>query len=391
MSSWRCYILGLQLQAWQQKGPHFQRWQGNHGAASDRIANKSERIRCSHEFFIVHSDSKPTMSNQPKRILVLGATGHIGQAIVRRALDCGREVTATTRRENPEPLRNLKVTVVRIDEGLRSLSDVAEGHDVLVDAAGPYRLVPDTPGGSRWQSQVESAVARTEHIIDVALRSGMRLVHVSSCTTLPRSMSPSQSAAAVWRRSMSPYFEAKAAMERTVIVAARRGLQAVIVNPGAFLGPWEYRTVEASFVRSVLEQRFPMVLDQAMCVIDVRDVAEAIDLALSQDYYGRPIPLSGHNISLRDLVIRTAQLAGLRVAPPFLLSPDAVAASVYWIQRASMAFGMTPPENLGFIPLIEDVLPMPPSPEQISLGVKIRPLESTLRDSILFHRNRCFG
>jgi dihydroflavonol-4-reductase len=331
------------------------------------------------------------MSNQPKRILVLGATGHIGQAIVRRALDCGHEVTATTRQENPEPLQKLKVNLVRIDESLRCLSDVAKGHDLLVDAAAPYRLVPDTLGAPGWQSQVDSAVARTEHIINVALHNGMRLVHVSSCTTVARSMSPSQSAAAVWRRSISPYFEAKAAMERVVIAAARKGLKTVIVNPGAFLGPWEYRRVEASFVRSVLEQRFPMVLDQAMCVIDVRDVAEGIDLALSQDLYGHPIPLSGHNLTLRDLAMRTAQLAGLMAAAPFLLHPDAVAAAVYWIQRVSMAFGITPPENLGFIPLIEDVLPMPPSPEQISLGVKIRPLESTLRDSIQFHRNRSFG
>lgn len=331
------------------------------------------------------------MSNEPQRVLVLGATGHIGQAIVRRALDCGREVTATTRRENPEPLRDLNLNVVRVDEDLRSLSAVAAGHDLLVDAAGSYQLVPDLPGGRRWQSQVDSAVQRTEHVIDVALHNGMRLAHVSSCTTLPRSMSPSQSAAAVWRRSMSPYFDAKTAMERAVIAASGKGLKAVIVNPGAFLGPWEYRRVEASFVRSVMERRLPMVLDQAMCVIDNRDVAEAIDLALSEELYGRPIPLSGHNINLCDLAMWTARLAGLRPAPVFPLHPDAVAASVFWIQRASLAFGMAPPKDLGFIPLIEDVLAMPPSPEQISLGVKIRPLESTLLDSIQFHRTRSFA
>lgn len=328
------------------------------------------------------------MSNQPQRVLVLGATGHIGQAVARRALECGREVTAITRREDPEPLRNLDLNVIRMDENLRSLSDLAAGHDLLIDASGSYRFLPDLPGGRRWQSQVDAAVQRTEHVIDVALHNRMRLVHVSSCTTVPRSMSSSQSAAAVWRRSISPYFEAKAAMERAVVAASRRGLKAVIVNPGAFLGPWEYRRVEASFVRSVMEQRFPMVLDQAMCVIDVRDVAEAIDLALCSELYARPIPLSGHNITLRDLVRLTARLAGLPPALPLLLHPDAVAASVYWIQCASLAFGIAPPENLGFIHLIEDVLPMPPSPEQITLGVRIRSLESTLRDSIRFHRAR---
>ncbi|HEY3626990.1 MAG TPA: NAD-dependent epimerase/dehydratase family protein [Terracidiphilus sp.] len=328
------------------------------------------------------------MTERLRRVLVLGATGHIGQAIVRHALACGREVTAVSRRENPEPLRGLAVKIVRVDPDLRNLPDLVSGHDLLIDAAGPYRLVPDLPGSPSWQAQVESAVRRTEKIVDAGRRHGTPLVHVSSCTTVRRPMSSSQQAAAVWRRSISPYFEAKAAMERAVVAAARNGLRAVIVNPGAFLGPWEYRTVEASFVRSVLEQRFPMVLDQAMCVIDVRDVAEAIDRALVHEFYGRPVPLSGHNISLQNLVMLTAQLAGLQLGRPLLLPPDTVLATIFWMQRGFMAWGLTPPEPLGFLPLIADVLPMPRSPEQTELGVTIRPLETTLREAIAFHRQR---
>jgi len=330
------------------------------------------------------------MTERLRRVLVLGATGHVGQAIVRHALACGREVTALTRRNNPEPLRNLDVKTVCVDPDLQNLPDLVSGHDLLIDAAGPYRLVPELPGSPPWQGQVESAVRRTEKVVEAARRHGTLLVHVSSCTTVPRPMSSRQRAAAVWRRSISPYFEAKTAMERNVIAAARNGLRAVIVNPGAFLGPWEYRTVEASFVRSVMDGRFPMVLDQAMCVIDVCDVAEAIDRALAKEFYGRPIPLSGHNISLQDLVILTAQLAKMRQVRPFLLPPDVVLASVYWIQRGFMACGLPAPEQLGFIPLIADVLPMPRSPEQMALGVTIRPLEETLMEAIAFHRQRHF-
>jgi len=62
------------------------------------------------------------MSKQGKRVLVLGATGHIGQAVVRHALKQGREVTALTRQIDPEPLRGLGVNVVRIDSELRMLA-----------------------------------------------------------------------------------------------------------------------------------------------------------------------------------------------------------------------------------------------------------------------------
>jgi dihydroflavonol-4-reductase len=335
--------------------------------------------------------SKQNMAKQPTRVLVLGATGHIGQAVVRHAVQNGREVTAATRRADPEGLHDLGVKVVRIDDGFRSLAELAAGHDVLVDAAAPYPLDPGIPGSELWRSQVDAAVRRTELVIDAARRHHLRLAFVSSCTTLPRHESPPAAAAALWRRSVSPYFEAKAAMEQAVIVAARAGLPAVIVNPAAFLGPWEFRAVEGSFVRLVLERKLPMVIDQTMCVIDVRDVADAMDRAMSQELFGRPIPLAGHNIGLPDLVVLTARLAGVPPAPPLTVDGGTVSAAAFWTQAAFQGFGLGAPAALGFIPLIVDVLPMQPSPEQIALGVRIRPLEETLRDALAFHRGRAFG
>jgi dihydroflavonol-4-reductase len=329
-----------------------------------------------------------TMANRPKRVLVLGATGHIGQAVIRHALENGREVTAATRQSDPEALRGLGVKVVQIDGAFRSLADLAAGHDLLVDAAAPYPLAQGLPTGNRWRDLVDAAVRRMEVVIHAARRHGLRLAYVSSCTTLPRQEPPPAAAAALWRRSLSPYFEAKAAMEQTVVAAARAGLPAVIVNPAAFLGPWEYREVEGSFVRLVLERRLPMVVDQPMCVIDVRDVADAIDRALSLELYGRPIPLAGHNAPLPDLVVLTARLAGMPCVRPLPLDGRAVSAAAFWTQAAFTAFGLAPPPALGFIPLIVDVLPMHHSREQLALGVTIRPLDDTLRDAIAFHRLR---
>jgi dihydroflavonol-4-reductase len=328
------------------------------------------------------------MAPPPKRVLVLGATGHVGQAVVHHALERGRKVTALTRRDHPESLRDLDVDIVQIDSELSSLPDLAAGHDLLVDAAGPYPLAPGMPHGALWRDQVDSAVRRMKHVIDVARRNRMRLAYVSSCTTLPRNESGMQAAAAVWRRSVSPYFEAKAAMEHAVMAAAREGLPAVIVNPASFLGPWEYRSLDVSFVGLVLQRKFPMVLNQPTCVIDVRDVADAIDRALTHEMYGQPIPLSGHNIGLPDLVMRTAHLAGLPMLPPIPLDPAFVSASTYWMQMGWMGLGLEPPPALNFIPLIADVFPMEHSPEQIALGVQIRPLDTTICDSLSFCRTR---
>ena len=331
------------------------------------------------------------MVKRLKKVLVLGATGHIGQGVVRHALANGREVTAVTRRDNPVPLRDLDVKTVRIDGDLRSLAKLAAGHDLLVDAAAPYPLAPDMPSGEIWRAQVDAAVKRMGVVMDAARVNKIRLVYVSSCTTLPRQESRSEAAAALWRRSLSPYFEAKAAMERAVIAAAREGLEAVIVNPAACIGPWEFRAVERSLVGQVLAERLPIVISRTMCVIDVRDVSDAIDRALSQELYGRPIPLSGHNIDLAEFVLRTRKLAGLTPQLPLPIHPTIVSSATYWMQMAFIASGTPPPEGLDYIPLIADSIAIPRSPEQIALGVTIRPLDQTLLDAIAFHRQRQAG
>ncbi|HLY16922.1 MAG TPA: NAD-dependent epimerase/dehydratase family protein [Bryobacteraceae bacterium] len=325
------------------------------------------------------------MTAPPHRIAVLGATGHIGQAVVRHALGQGRQVTALSRRWDPPELRGLPVVQRRIDAGLELLAEAIAGHDLLVDAAAPYPLEMRQPGTPAWRAEVDAAILHAQRVIDAARHCRLRLAFVSTCATLPRCLPPPAAAAALWRRSVSPYFEAKTAVEQMVLAAAP-GLPVVVVNPAVFLGPWEYRAEELSIVRAVLAGRLPVVMDHTICVIDVRDVAEAIDRALARELFGKPIPLAGHNIALADLVFQTACLAGMQAPPPLTIDGGLLSAAAFWMHAAFSAWGMQPPQYLSFIPMIPDVLPMSPSADQNALGVSIRPLVETLRDAIAFHR-----
>jgi dihydroflavonol-4-reductase len=318
------------------------------------------------------------------RIFVLGATGHVGNAVVRHSLACGHAVTAAIRQANPVALRGLGVARVHVDEGFARLTEVAAGHDVMVDAAAPYPLEMAVPGSGLWRIVIDRAVRRTRRVVDAALHNGLRLAFLSSCTTLPREEPPLRAIEAAWRRSVYPYFEAKAAMERTVMAAAGEGLQAVIVNPASCLGPWEFRE-RMSFTRAVLSGQFSLIMDHTVNVIDVRDLAIGIELALSRECFGRPIPMAGHNVTLQTLAARITALAGGRAVP---ISVDARLSSMvaFWAGATSAAFGLVAPEVWRAVPLTADILPMRPSPEQISIGLTIRPLEETLRDSVAFHR-----
>jgi dihydroflavonol-4-reductase len=319
-------------------------------------------------------------------MLVLGSTGHIGQAVVRRALACGHHVTAATRQTDPLALRGLNVEAVRIDEGLIRLPDIAAGHDIIVDAASPYPLGRFPALSQGWRNVVASAVRRTELVLDAARRHRLRLAFISSFTTLPRDESAFQAMESAWRRSVYPYFEAKVAMERAVIAAAREGLPVAVINPAACLGPWEFRDKEMSFVHLVLSRRLPMVMEQVINVIDVRDVAMAIDLALTREYFGSPIPLAGHDITMTALAGRIAALSG--VAAPMGIDSRLASAAGFWAETAFAALGRPAPELLRSIPLIADGFRMRPSPEQLAIGLSIRPLDDTLRDAVASHQER---
>jgi nucleoside-diphosphate-sugar epimerase len=317
---------------------------------------------------------------------VLGATGHIGQAVIRHALGLGREVTAVTRQQDPLALRGLGVDVVRVEDSLGALNHIAAGHDLIVDAAAPYPLDPCVAGSDAFRGAIGRSEIHAQQVIAAARRHSLRLVFLSSFTTLPRAQASARAWETAWRRSTYPYFAAKAAMEQMVLDAARRGLPVLVINPAACLGPWEYRNEGSSFVRLVLGRRLPMVMDQWLSVIDVRDVAETIDRCLEREFFGRPIALAGHNVNLVELARQILQLDGAPGLAPWPLNAGFASIAAFWTSAAFAAVNQETPDLWRAVPLIADAFPMDPSPEQIAIGLTLRPLVATLCDAVDFHQ-----
>ena len=158
----------------------------------------------------------------------------------------------------------------------------------------------------------------------------------------------------------------------------------VVVNPSAFLGPWENKAEDSSFARMVIARRLPAVMTHVINVIDVRDVAAGAVAALEAKRVGVPIPLSGHNIAVDELARRIAALAGVR--PPLLSTNTRLAAlTAFWAESALAMMNRSAPHSLRAVPLIADAWPMTTSDEQRALHVRIRPFDETLRDTVNWH------
>lgn len=320
------------------------------------------------------------------KALVLGASGHLGNAITRALLDRGHEVTAAGRR-TALPI-NLAGLAVRYLPGNADnpgqIDDWVTGHDVVVDAAAPYPSLMMRRGDNAG-ALVEQAGRRTRLLIEAVRRQHARLAYVSTFATLPDCSTGLERMQREWIRRLHPYFSVKQRIEANVIAAARTGLPAVIVNPTLCVGPWDLKARDLCFVPRLLSGEAPISVAHSINVIDVRDTASALIAALECERWGEPILLAGHNISVEALYTWICEIGG--VTPPRVVAPITLGLIATYLSEVALG-------TIGLPPLLPALAPMltmlhdsfDPSTLQVELGIVPRPLSGTLRDAVDWYR-----
>jgi 2-alkyl-3-oxoalkanoate reductase len=178
-------------------------------------------------------------SLEPRRILITGASGMLGRALLDRLWRQGESVRVLVRRRAPELERLPGVQVVYGDLGDPEAVDRAIAGVQLVYHVGA------TMRGRGWADFEAGTVSGTSNVVQSCVTHQVdRLVYVSSLSVLDYA---SQSSRAVVTESapLEPhpdkrgaYTRAKLEAERNVGDATRHlGLQAVIVRPGQIVGP----------------------------------------------------------------------------------------------------------------------------------------------------------
>jgi dihydroflavonol-4-reductase len=327
------------------------------------------------------------MQRSVVKALVLGATGHIGNAVVREMLSRGYEVTAASRRAEPAiNLTSLPVVYAQGDIDSPGQLDLwIGGHDVVVDAAAPYIswLLPS--GSASGVATLQNAAHRTERLLDAVRRHRTRLAYVSSFVTLPRRRWGFERWQGELVRRLHPYFALKELIEERVLAAACDGVGAVVVNPTLCLGPWDIKDRQYCIIPRLLSGEPAVAVNHMLNVIDVREVATAVVTALEERCYGQRIALVGHNVTNDELFAWTCELGGVRrvrLVVPMTLSLIAS----YFSEVALGIAGLRSPMP-ALAPMLTSLYePFTPGPIQRELGVNPRPLSATLVESINWYR-----
>lgn len=243
-----------------------------------------------------------------QRIVVTGATGHIGACLVRQLINHGHHVVAGARNAK-ESRALLGLDVERADVDVR---DVNKLKTVLKRADEIYHLAGRIAINPRHYSELKSInVDGTLNVGEAALHCGVkRVVHVSSIHAF--SQAPHNETLNEKRHFVdehtghsyaSDYDRSKAIGERAIRSFIPKGLDVVVVNPCAIIGPHDYSNSHMGRSLTLMfENKLPVVVAGGFNWVDVRDVAGTLMSAMHSGTTGEGYILAGQWCSISNLV-----------------------------------------------------------------------------------------
>ena len=321
------------------------------------------------------------------KALVIGASGHLGNAIVRSFLGKNYRITACGRRSDPPAnLSDLPVRYLSGDiESPGQLDKWIAGHDLVVDAAAPYPLDVFSPVSQYGKDPIADAERRTRFLLDAVSRHKARLVYVGSFVTLVRPRTSAQRFQREMMRLAHPYFQVKELIEAQMLEASRRGLSIVMANPTYCLGPWDLHDRQLCTIPLLLRGEIPSSISQMLNVIDVRDVAAAINAALDAERCGEPIQMSGHAISTKELYTLICKLGGVS-QPEISTAVPLALTGAYTMELALGMVGEKTRLPVGGMMMATMFDYMVSGTNMEELGITPRPLSETIVDAIEWYR-----
>jgi dihydroflavonol-4-reductase len=321
--------------------------------------------------------------------LVLGGSGHIGNAIVRALLERGFEVTACGRRKAAAAnLLGLPAHYVSADANdPRQLRKLVADYDVIIDSAAPYSVGIDGEGfrSSASGHPIAMVERRTRGLLEAIEEHEAQFAYIGSFVTMARPKTEAQRIEAQMIRLARPYFEAKLLIESEILNACRRGVRAAIVNPTYCLGPWDMHDRDICTIPLLISGDVPGSIRQKLNVIDVREVAAVTLTALKSERYGDSLLAAGHPIDARDLYGMICDLGGVR-RPRFVTGARTTMFGAYWMELAMATLGRKTPLPAGGMMMaayFDYQLPQSVLPE---FAITSRPLEETILDALRWYR-----
>jgi dihydroflavonol-4-reductase len=257
-----------------------------------------------------------------KTILVTGGTGFLGKHLVEelKRQEPNSRLRLFRRRASvgePDPLTEVVLGDITLPE---DVSAAVEGVEEIYHLAGLVEREPRDPT-RLYRTHIEGVRNVCEAVREQEVK---KAVLVSSSGTVAVSREPvkrnEDSGYTNGVTSRWPYYAGKIFAEKLVFrYAEQEQLPIVVVNPSLLLGPGDERGSSTKDTALFLDGQVMAVPRGGLSIVDVRDAAAGLILAMRLGRPGERYILAGPNWTFREWMEKTAQLA--RVKAPKLQLP----------------------------------------------------------------------
>ena len=314
-------------------------------------------------------------------VVVTGATGQVGHALVRLLVERGDRVRALVRDvAAAASLLPEEVELVGGDVTVpQSLERPLAGCELVFNAMGlPEQWLRDRARFARVNAEGTVNLVRAARSAGVA-----RLVHTSSVDVFetPRGGSFDETHLAAGAKETA--YERSKQRAEELALAERGGLEVVIVNPSTVYGPSPVGSFafDRSFLRPLVRGLLPALPPGGSGVVFVDGLAEGQLLAAERGRDGERYILSDRFASFRELAETAVRIAGRGRVPPTM--PIAVARTLAATGEAVSLVTRRPPllarGQLHY--LLWEARPIAAKAES-ELGWRPTPLEEGLQRSL---------
>jgi dihydroflavonol-4-reductase len=317
------------------------------------------------------------------RILVTGGSGFIGQHLVSELVGRGGQVRVLDIRLPSRPMP-------RVDYVEGSVLD----HDLLrlaMSGVGEVYHLAGHPGmWKRDRAEFHAVNFRgTENVLAAARKEGVaRFLHCSTESILFRKAKSDRTAAEDAKLSVhdmaGPYTRSKMLADQLALEAAASGFRVIVGCPTMPIGVHDdNHTPPTAMLRHFLgggQLRF--YLDFIVNLVDVRDVALGLILAMEKGRLGERYLLGGESVPLGEVLALIAEISGRRKLFVPIPGPLAELAAAVIEFNANRLSRRTPAATVEGVRIARRASALSIEKARRELGYAPHPVEPVLRETI---------
>ncbi|MSR30156.1 MAG: NAD-dependent epimerase/dehydratase family protein [Gemmataceae bacterium] len=322
-------------------------------------------------------------------VLVTGGAGFIGSHLVERLLADEVRVRVL---EKPGA-ENLPIAK-KVDLILGDICDSACVERAVQGCRAVFHLAADPNLWRKSRSgyhQVNYLGAK--NVIELALKQGVpRIVHTSTESILTRKDQTGpigENQELRIQDAIGSYCRAKMRAEIFALGLGKAGAPVLVVNPTLPVGPGDEKiSPPTRMILGFCNKKRREYIHGDLNLADVRDIAEAMVLALNAGVPGRRYVLSGENLTVLEVFQLLARLTGLPPPNRRIPFPIALAFAFFSEIWADWVSGVSPEANLTGVLLTRRIMHFDSQVTLRKMGWKPRPVLESLRDALSWHLAR---